>query len=90
MSSGLKGLVPGERYQYKESSIIYHFIFNGWDEDDDHYVWYGTWDDGDLTGTKFDVSCLKDMTGFYYSGMPHFMPENTYMTQWNQGHFQKK
>ena len=89
----LKELVVGQRYQYKEDSYIFHFIFLGWDEftekENDYYAWYGKWDDGPLSGQDFDVSCLKDMTGMYYSGMPSFMPENTYMTEYNQNFFKR-
>jgi hypothetical protein len=90
MSSGLTEMVVGNRYQYKEGSIIYHFIFLGWDEDEKYYVWHIKWDDGDLTGIDAEISSVKDMTGLFYSGMPHFMPENTYMTKYNREHFQKR
>lgn len=84
LSSGLTELVPGNRYQYKEDSHIYHFIFKGWDEDDKYYQWFGTWEEGPFKGQDFDISCLKDMTGMYYGGMIHFMPQNTYMTKYNR------
>jgi hypothetical protein len=80
LSSGLTEMVVGRRYQYKEDSHIYHFIFSGWGEDEEFYQWFFVWDDGPFKGQSADASSLKDMTGMYYSGMPHFMPENTYYT----------
>ena len=84
----LSEMVVGKRYQYKEDSHIYNFIFLGWDEQEhngnQYYVWKIRFDEGDMNGVETDISSLKDMTGMYFSGMPAFMPENTYQTKWNQ------
>lgn len=84
LSSGLSEMVVGNRYQYKEGCHIYHFTFVGWDEDEKYYKWYIRWDEGPFKGEQSEISSLKDMTGYYYSGMVHFMPENTYLTGWNR------
>ena len=74
----------GKRYQYKEDSHIYNFIFLGWEEDEEYYVWKIRFDEGDMKGVETEISSLKDMTGMYFSGMPSFMEEDRYMTKWNR------
>lgn len=83
-------LVVGQRYQYKEDWHIYHFIFLGDESSAEKYGWKIQFDDGPYKGSVSTISGRKDMTGHYYSGMPTFMPENTYMTQYNRDFFFRK
>jgi hypothetical protein len=75
-------MVIGQKYDYKESSIIGECEFLADESTDEYWVWRLKWTIHPFAdsenNTEFTCSELKN-SNMYYSGMWHLYPQFTYM-----------
>ena len=74
-------LIVGEKYDYKEGSIIGECEFLGDASDEKYNIWKFKWTIHpfeDNNHGEFECSELK-AEKYYYSGMVHILPHNSYI-----------